>query len=42
MIEVLKHVYEIIGEVGSSSSPSKLAQGTGLEKKIAAEYLQKE
>ena len=42
MVEALKHVYENIGAVGSLSSPTTLAQVTGLEKNRAAEYLQNE
>ena len=42
MDQVLKRVYENIGEVGSLSSPTTLSKVTGVEKKLAEEYLQKE
>ena len=42
MAQVLKHLYENIGEAGSLSSRNTLAQVTGVEKKLATEYLQKE
>ena len=42
MDQVLKGVYENIGEPGSLSSPTTLAQVTGIKKKLAKEYLQKE
>jgi hypothetical protein len=38
----LKGAYENIGEPGSLTSPTTLAQNTGIEKKLAKEYLQKE
>jgi hypothetical protein len=35
MVEVLKHVYENIGEVGSLSSPTKLSKVAGADTKSA-------
>jgi hypothetical protein len=42
MDQILKGVYENIGETGSLSSPTTLLKVTRIEKKLAKEYLQKE
>ena len=40
MVEVLKHVFENIDEVGCQSSPTRLSKVTGLQKALARECLQ--
>jgi hypothetical protein len=42
MVEVLKHIYENIGETGSLSSPNTLSKVTGVRIKSAQEYRQNE
>jgi hypothetical protein len=42
MVEVLKRVYENIGEVGSLSSSASLSKVTGFHTKSVQDYLQNE